>query len=87
MRFVIHDGPIPLEAPAGADGWTTVDLGQLRGGGHSEGPITMRAAVPEHGVCIFGTLFPLEFRSPDITGDLAVDLSDIVIMSQGIFAQ
>jgi hypothetical protein len=82
--LLVLDDPIALEAPAGPDGWTTVDLGLMRGGGHTDGPIYMRAAVPDHGICIFGTLFHLEIRSPDITGDLAVDLTDIVLFVQAL---
>ncbi len=82
--FTLGDDPIPVEAPAGDDGWTTVDLGLLRGGGHTDGPVALRATVPEHDFCIFDTLFDLEIRSPDITGDLIVDLTDVVLFVQAL---
>jgi len=77
--LTLLDHPIGLEGPAGADGWTTVELGQLRGGGHSSGLQSFRAAVPGHEVCLFDTQFALEVRSPDVNGDLVVDLTDITL--------
>lgn len=81
---VLLDAPLPLDGPPAENGWTTVDLANLHGGGHTDGPVLMRGRLPGYGVCLFGTLFELEVRSPDINGDLAVDLTDIVLFVQAL---
>jgi len=75
-------GLLPLEAPTDAGGWSDLRLGGLRGGGYSDGPVPLVAYVPDLAVCAWGYEFDVELRSPDINGDLIIDLSDIVLFTQ-----
>lgn len=82
--LALLDEPLALGSPPDTGGWTTVELAQLRGGGHTDGAVWLAGSVPEHFACLFGTRFELEIRSPDINGDLAVDLTDIVLFVQAL---
>jgi hypothetical protein len=81
---IFPGGAFPADAAADADGWTQW-AAPLRGGGWSEGPVTVYvngapAVRPD------GTELPsvaMRANSPDINGDMAVDLTDIVLFSQG----
>jgi hypothetical protein len=80
--FVLLEEPLLLDAPPSSeDGWTTVALQQLRGGGHTDGSDIFVAIVPGFGGC-WENRVELTMRSADINADLAVNLTDIVLFSQ-----
>ena len=76
------DTPLPLDAPPAADGWTTIDFAHLHGGGYSDQPVVLQAYVPEYYPCYLHSTVALTLRSPDINGDLIIDLTDIVLFTQ-----
>jgi hypothetical protein len=69
------------------DGWFAWAL-PLRGGGWSEGPVRIYIAGMEAMMTNLELVPPLPIRvnSPDINGDLAVDLTDITLFAQDIGA-
>lgn len=78
--LVVLDSPLPLDGPPSAvDGWTTVSFQHLRGGGHSDGPVLLHATMPGYDGCPMDDRVALTLRSPDINGDLLVNLTDIVL--------
>lgn len=84
--LMLVDEPLPLDGPPDAEGWATVDLGTLRGGGHAEEPVRFRASVPGYGDCVLNLMtFTVTVRSADINGDLLVDLSDIAYFVQALY--
>ncbi|MEZ4388206.1 MAG: hypothetical protein R3D98_11645 [Candidatus Krumholzibacteriia bacterium] len=69
------------DGPTGSDGrtrWTQ----PLRAGGHSLGE-TLHVVVSGY---VMARDLDLEFRSADLNGDLAVDLSDVAAMTVGLAA-
>lgn len=76
-------GMFPADAPTDAGGWTEFAL-PLRGGGWSEGPCAVYlngSPAQSPGGWVFDTI-PLRTNSPDLDGDLVVDLTDIVLFAR-----
>ena len=86
------DGGVPggvflADADTDADGWTEFRL-PLRGGGWSEGPATLYlGGSPAHqGPWFPMGHIPLRMNSPDINGDLRVDLADVALFAQDFYS-
>lgn len=81
--LVLCDGGIRADGPTGADGRTTFS-GPVRAGGHlipaSDNRLLVETA---HGALHYSSLGDLSLTSPDLDGDLDVDLSDVILFAQG----
>jgi len=80
------DTPLILDSPpSGDDGYTTVSLAGLRGGGYTSGDgADFQGTVTGYDGCPFETMFNVTIRSTDINGDLVVNLSDIVRFTEAL---
>ena len=88
MAYAGFPGGVFLpDAQTDADGWTEWQQ-PLHGGGWSEGPVTVYLnGEPARGPdSILHPPVALRANSPDISGDLVVDLTDIVLFTQGLMA-
>jgi hypothetical protein len=77
-------GVFTADAMSDADGWTEFTLPR-RGGGWSDGVlrIYINGALAEYLDWIPVPSIPLRMNSPDINGDLRVDLTDVAFFVQG----
>ncbi|MEZ4386877.1 MAG: hypothetical protein R3D98_04750 [Candidatus Krumholzibacteriia bacterium] len=77
----------PADDDTDLNGWTRFAL-PPRGGGWSAGPATVYlngSPAYDPGGLVYPSV-PLRANSPDLNGDLAVDLSDIALFTQDLFS-
>jgi hypothetical protein len=76
---VLVGAPYAMLVPSNAQGVGRFDVANLRGGGHTATG-EMRFLVPDRASC-WGS-FTGRIASPDLTGDLALDLADLTLFAR-----
>jgi hypothetical protein len=70
------------DAPTDQDGWTMFSMAP-RAGGWSRADVTVVVGgIPATGSPYYLPSLPIYFNSPDLDGDLQVDLSDVVVFTR-----
>lgn len=79
--LALCDGGARADGPTDAGGRTTFS-GPIRAGGHLVQAVDDRLLVETaHGIIHFSNLGGLSLTSPDLDGDLDVDLSDVILFA------
>jgi hypothetical protein len=81
---VFSSATFPCAVPTDQSGQSVVDFSILRGGGRSLSDHYLRLSVPGREYCGYGQI--LQVTSPDLSGDLAVDLADLTLFAQAYLA-
>jgi hypothetical protein len=79
----VVDGVMIADQESGLDGWTAFTLAPTAGGWSNASVQVYISGSPAAYLTVFPPL-PIYFNSPDINGDLIVDLSDVALFTQDL---
>lgn len=74
-------GGVRADAPTDENGQTTIS-GAIKGGGYDSGLGVFTGIIPEPNICLGEICVPITVVSPDINGDLQINIVDVSLFAQ-----
>jgi hypothetical protein len=81
---IFSSATFPCAVATDQDGLGVFDFAILRGGGRSLSNHYLKLSVPDREYCGYG--LAVQITSPDLNGDLAINLADLTVFSGAYFA-